>query len=108
MLARWGRLAERCPSCGLWLERSHGMSMGSLGINTVVSFTTLFLVEVLSLVLTWPDFPVPLLLGVALGWAVLFPVAFHSTAQTLWLAVDVVLRPVEGVELADQRPTPRA
>lgn len=104
----WGKLADRCPTCGLWLERSNGMAMGSLGINTVVSVSSLFFVEVLSLVVTWPDFPVGVLLAVAMSWAVLFPTAFHTRAKTLWLAIDLLLRPMMPDERDDERPPLRA
>jgi uncharacterized protein (DUF983 family) len=108
VLVGWARLADRCPTCGLWLHRSNGMSMGSLGINTVATFATLFAVQVTGLVLTWPDFPVTTLIAIALSWAVVFPIAFHRSAQTLWLAMDVLLRPIEDDELGEARPPQRA
>lgn len=83
------------------------MSMGSLGINTVATFTTLFAVQVIGLALTWPDFPVAQLIAVALVWAIGFPPAFHHSAQTLWLAIDLLLRPIEPDETIDERPPQR-
>ncbi len=103
----WGTLTDRCPTCGLWLERSNGMSMGSLGMNTIASFSSLFAVEVLGLIVTWPDFEVGLLLLVAVLWGVLFPTLFHTRAKTLWLAVDLLLRPMEPDERGDVRPPMR-
>lgn len=84
------------------------MSMGSLGINTVMTFTTLFFVQVISLIATWPDFPVLTLVGIATGWALVFPALFFPIAKTLWLSIDLMMRPLEEEELSDDRPPRRA
>lgn len=103
---QWFRLAERCPNCGLATDRVEGHWIGAIGMNTIVSFGALLVVLVVSVVLTYPDLPVAPVLTVALIAAVTVPLVAWPFSQTLWTAVDIMMRPVQIQEL-DPRYTGR-
>ncbi len=103
----WFQMVERCPGCGLRFERIEGHWLGSLGLNTIVSFVLLFAVIAGGLILTAPDFPVPLLTGLAVATAVLVPLLFFPFSRTLWTAIDLLMRPLESGE-TQQNPPGRA
>ena len=92
-------MAERCPRCGLRFERVEGHWTGALGINTIVSFGSLLLVMLIIFLTTQPDVPAGLLLGMALVVAIVVPVAFFPLSKTLWLAIDLQMRPPGPAEV---------
>ena len=103
LFTRWFILAERCPRCGLRFERIEGHWLGAVGLNTVVSFSVLFVVVVAALVASHPDYqPVPLAVA-AMSAAVVVPLVFYPSSKTVWTAIDVAMRPLEPGE-ADVEP----
>lgn len=80
---RWFTLAERCPRCRLRFERIEGHWMGSLGLNTIVSFTVLFVVVVIGLTLSYPEFRMAPLVAASGTTAVVVPLAFFPSSRTL-------------------------
>ncbi len=99
----WFSLAERCPCCHLRFERIEGHWLGALGLNTIVSFTVLFVVVVAGLVLSHPDYRMAPLIAAAAGTAVVVPLVFFPSSKTLWTAIDLCMRPLEPGE-ARQHP----
>jgi uncharacterized protein (DUF983 family) len=98
LFRRWFTMVERCPRCGLRFERIEGHWVGSLGMNTIVSFSVLFVVVVAGLVLSHPLYRMlPLVIGAAVT-AVAFPLAFFPSSKTLWTAIDLLMRPLEAGE----------
>ena len=103
----WFSLADRCPGCHLRFERIEGHWLGALGLNTIVSFSALFVVVVAGLVLSHPDYEMAPLLIAAVGTAILVPLVFFPSSKTMWTAIDLCMRPVEPGE-ATPRPDPRS
>lgn len=101
LFTRWFTMAPRCPRCGLRFERVEGHWVGALGLNTIVSFTVLFFVVVVGLVLTHPDFRIGPLLVLAVLTAIVFPLAFFPLSRTVWTAIDLWMRPLEPGETND-------
>jgi uncharacterized protein (DUF983 family) len=99
---RWFSMVETCPRCGFRFERIDGHWVGSLGMNTIVTFGALLVVVVLGLVLDHPDFNVALLTALAVGTAGLVPLVFFPFSRTIWTAIDLAMRPLEPWE-ADLR-----
>jgi hypothetical protein len=91
---RWFRMLERCPHCGLRFERIEGHWIGALGMNTVVSFGALLVTLLVGFAVTYPDVPAVPLLLIAIGVAAITPFAFFPYSRTLWLAVDLMMRPL--------------
>jgi uncharacterized protein (DUF983 family) len=98
LFSRWLRMVPTCPRCGLRFERTEGHWLGYLGLNTIVSFSVLFVVLVIGFVLSAPDFDVVPLLVAAVLTAVVFPVVFLPWSRTLWTALDLMMRPLEPGE----------
>jgi len=91
-------LPERCGQCGLRFEREHGHWTGSWGLNVIVSFTALFGVLIVGLALTWPTPPALALSLAALAVAIGIPLVFAPWSATLWLVIDLAMRPLEPGE----------
>jgi uncharacterized protein (DUF983 family) len=104
LFRRWFHMVEDCPRCGFHFERIEGHWLGSLGLNTVVTFVLLFAVLVVGLAVTVPDVPVLPLVLVGAGVGLLFPLLFFPVSRTLWTAIDLLARPPDASELAPTRP----
>jgi uncharacterized protein (DUF983 family) len=102
----WFRQAERCPRCNYPTTRVSDQWIGSLGINTIASFTLLVAVIGIGFTVTYPDPPVGTLLAVAVGVAALFPVIFFPISKSLWSAIDMAMRPPEPGDDIDPRYLP--
>ncbi|MEM8904978.1 MAG: DUF983 domain-containing protein [Actinomycetota bacterium] len=95
----WFRMRERCPRCGLLFERIEGQWLGSLGINTIVTFVLLFVLVVAGVFATAPDVAVTPLIVAAVAIGGLFPALFFPWSRTLWLSIDLLMRPPTTDEL---------
>ena len=91
-------------------ERVVGHWFGPLALNTVVSFGTLLAITLGSFLASWPEAPPTWIIAVGLAAAVAVPLAFFPWSRTLWLAVDLRLRPLEPGEApglgGDRGPAP--
>lgn len=99
LFKRWFTMLERCPRCGLVFERIEGHWVGAVGLNTIVSFTTLVLVLAVGVGVTIPDIPVVPLVSVTVAVAVIVPLVFHPVSRTLWTGIDIAMRPLEPFEV---------
>lgn len=103
--ASWGRLRKRCLECGLWLERGEGDYYLGAYMVALLFVETLFAVGfVVVLVVTWPDPPWDWIQwggAVLLGSGVIISYPF---SKTIWLAIDLVFRPVTLDDLSADGP----
>lgn len=95
-----GELHEHCPTCGLRFEREPGYWVGSMIINTIVTFGLFLLVLVGGMVLTWPDPPWTGLFVATVAVTGITPIVFHPLSRTLWLAIEMSYHPLETEEIA--------
>lgn len=98
---RWVTMVERCPRCGHRFERSDGFWLGSIMLNMAFTFATFLVVFVGGMVITWPDTPWTALLIGTLLLNALIPVLFHPFSRTLWVGMELAVRPLEPSEVAD-------
>jgi len=93
----WFAMRRECAGCGLHFEREEsGYAVGAYMLNIAVAELLLVGVGVAIGVATWPNPPwKALMYGGALLMAVL-PVLFYPFAKTLFLAMDLAVRPHEG------------
>jgi hypothetical protein len=84
----------------LRFERIEGHWTGDLGINTIVSFGTLLIALIVGFLLTWPDPPGISLFIMAISIAGFVPLVFFPFSKTIWLAIDLIFRPLEPGEVA--------
>lgn len=84
-----------CPGCQLILDRGEAdYFLGGYTVNFVVAELLIVLGGALSIVLTWPDVPWSLITWALILLMILAPVVFYPFAKTLWLAIDLIFRPV--------------
>jgi uncharacterized protein (DUF983 family) len=108
LFTHWFTMLERCPRCGLRLERIEGHWLGALGMNTIVSFTAVMVAMVTAFLATYPDGPLAVAVVVVVVTAVVVPLAFFPVSKTLWSAIDLAMRPLEPEDDVDPRWLPPA
>ena len=90
----WVEPRPSCPRCQLKLNRGEGdFFLGAYTLNFVVAELLLGLFLALGLWATWPDVPWDMLLWVGAPLMVLGPVLFYPFSRTIWLALDLAMRP---------------
>ncbi|HEX3721627.1 MAG TPA: DUF983 domain-containing protein [Nitrolancea sp.] len=94
----WVTMVERCPNCGLFFEREEGYWTGAVAINTIFTELIFAIVIVAVIVWTWPDIPTRPLLIVAVALNALFPLFYYPFSKTVWVAIDLILHPLEENE----------
>ena len=99
LFRHWFRMLDRCPRCDLKFERMEGHMSGEVGINTIVSFGTLMIVLFVFTFTFWPEPPIPALIGTAAAAALIGPFVYYPFSKTIWLAIDVMMRPIEPGEV---------
>ena len=100
VLANWFRLKDRCPRCGLHLHREEGdYFLGAYMIMLIVMELVFAFGFLIVLLITWPNPPWDAIQWV--GAVVLFAgvLLAYPFAKTLWLAFDLMFRPVGAGEL---------
>lgn len=107
----WFRMADRCPSCGYRFEREEGFFLGAYVMNLVIAQGLVMLLAVVPTIVLLnanPDASLwPAVLGGVVG-AVVAPFVFYPYSKTLWVAVELTLRPVDEVEPSDVPLSPQA
>lgn len=90
----WLKPREACPRCGLRLNRGEDdFFLGGYTLNFIVAELILSAFLALAVLLTWPDVPWTELLWVGAPLMVLSPIAFFPLSRTIWLALDLGMRP---------------
>ena len=96
VFATWFRMKASCPSCELRLDRGErGYQVGSYMLNIIAAeliFMALFLGILFA---TWPNPPWTVLQYGGALLMVLAPVALYPFTKTLFLAMDLTVRPAE-------------
>lgn len=94
---------ERCPRCGFPINREEGHWIGAIGINMVVTFGLLLLTLLVVFALTWSERRGAPVFISAFAVAAITPLAFFGSSQTLWSAIDLLMRPLEPADDVDPR-----
>jgi hypothetical protein len=88
-------MSRSCPSCQLLLDRGEGdYFLGGYTINFLASELLIVVGAGVGIVLTWPEVPWRLLTWSLVFLMVVAPVIFYPFAKTLWLAADLIFRPL--------------
>ena len=111
VIRRWFGIAERCPTCDLRFERIEGHQIGYIGLNTIVTFSSTFVVLLVGSLLMIPDIRYTPLLIAALVPAAVFPIALLPSCRLVWTAFDLAMRPLRRDEVDPRfivvEPSPR-
>ena len=96
----WVKLLPACPSCGLELDRKEsGYSLGGFWLNMLFAEGTTAMLFATVLIVTWPDPPWTLLQYGLPVLALITPVLFYPFSKTLFLALDLAVRPASREEI---------
>ena len=96
----WLRMRRNCAACGLRSERGEeDFFLGAMLFNLVLTEALLVMALVGFVLLRWPHVPWEVLGWVSLGLAVAAPFVFYPFSHTIWLASDILIRPVTAEEM---------
>ena len=100
VLRHWLKLRVRCGTCGLRMERGeHDYFVGSIFILFTLAGILVLGTLVVTLVASWPAVPWDVLqYGLPVMVALSMP-ALYPFSKLVWLAFDLMLRPVTPEEL---------
>jgi uncharacterized protein (DUF983 family) len=98
VMRSWFSLREACATCGLRFERTEGEDywLGAYLLNFIVTEVVFAMMVTAILVTTWPDPPWTALIWTGAFQMCVTPILFYPFAKALWLAVDLIFRPVEA------------
>lgn len=94
LFTRWVVMRKHCPGCHLTLNRNENdYFLGSYVINFVAAEFVIAISSLGLVLYTWPDVP-----WTAIKWGLVLlmipvPILFYPFAKTIWLAIDLSLRP---------------
>lgn len=85
-----------CHGCGLRLDRGETDHwLGAYSVNLAVAELAAAGFMLAVLVLSWPDVPWAMLQWGGIALMVAAPFVFYPFSKTVWLAVDLIFRPLE-------------
>ena len=95
-LQSWFAVRPFCPECRFRLDRGEpGYFMGAGCLNLVVAELVFAFGLLGVLLVTWPNPPWNAMLWGGIPLMLITPIAFFPLSRTLWIALDLVFRPVE-------------
>jgi hypothetical protein len=95
MFSRWLFLTPVCPGCDLRTDRGEtDYFIGAFVVNFVVAELLICLAALAGILYFWPDVP-----WTGLKWGLILfilptPALFYPWSKTLWLAIDLMFRPL--------------
>ncbi len=104
----WFTMADQCPTCGYVFEREEGFFLGAYVINLAIAQALVIVLAVVpAIVLFNADADVSLrpVLVAGVAAAVLAPLLFYPWSKTLWVAIELTMRPLSASEPEDAQVT---
>lgn len=100
VLASWFRLKERCPRCKLHLHREENDYFLGAYVIMLIGVELLFAMGfVIVLLVTWPNPPWEAMEWIGMLVLTAGALIAYPFSKTLWLAIDLMFRPVSSSEL---------
>lgn len=97
----WGAVRPNCAQCGFRYERSDDRYFaGAMLVNLLTAELLFFVSFVSGILLTWPNVPWDAFTYGGAAAMLFLPALLYPFSKVLWLAVDVLVRPVAPSELA--------
>lgn len=105
IVASWFKLAPACPRCRLRPERGESdYFLGGMMFNIGLAEGVFVIALIITLLVTWPRVPWSLLQYGAPAAMVLAPILLYPVSRLVWLAFDLMLRPVVPNDVAAPPP----
>ena len=100
IFAGYTALRERCPTCGLRLQRGESDYFIGAYLLNLVAVELLFAIVLATIIIaTYPDTPWVLVQWGGLLLMLAGAVLCYPFAKALWLAADLIFRPVSAKEM---------
>jgi len=94
--------SDRCKTCGFKWERNlEGFQLGAAAMNIMLTGGSLLSVMAIGVIATYPEVPTWPLIAIVGSVALIVGVGGFPTSYTVWLAIDLRLRPLDESEVAD-------
>lgn len=104
LLDSWLRLRPKCRECGLRTDRGEeDFFLGGMMWNIVFSEGALLVAALALGIATWPDVPWTLMQWGGIALMAVAPFVLYPFSLTVWLASDILIRPVTEEEMAWHR-----
>jgi uncharacterized protein (DUF983 family) len=98
----WIKKSDRCKTCGFKWERNlEGFQLGAAAMNIIMTGGSLLFVMAVGVIATYPEVPTWPLIAVVGSVALIVGIGGFPTSYTVWLAIDLRLRPLDESEVAD-------
>lgn len=105
IFVHWFKMRDRCPLCGYRFARESGFYLGSWLLNlavTEVLLACLGIIPLIAILNANPDASlVPVYVGV-LAAGVIGSVVLYPHSRTVWVALELVLRPADQPDPYDR------
>jgi uncharacterized protein (DUF983 family) len=100
LLRSWLKFKPKCEGCGLRTDRGEeDFFLGGMMWNIVMAEGALLVTAVLIGIFTWPDVPWTSLQYGGILLMTIVPFLFYPISLTVWLASDILIRPVTDEEM---------
>jgi uncharacterized protein (DUF983 family) len=100
LMKSWFHLRSHCPRCRLRTERGEeDFFLGAMVFNIAISEGLLAGLMVAVMLATWPNVPWNLLWFGGIALMIAAPIAFYPVSKTLWMAAELLIRPLSPEEL---------
>jgi len=98
----WMKKSDRCKTCGFKWERNlEGFQLGAAAMNIMLTGGSLLSVMAIGVIATYPEVPTWPLIAIVGSVALIVGIGGFPTSYTVWLAIDLRLRPLDESEVAD-------
>jgi uncharacterized protein (DUF983 family) len=103
----WFRTQKNCRGCNLlWQRNLEGFMLGASAISFILTGGALILTLAVGALISYPDIAIVPLLISTISVTLLVGVAGYPISYTTWLAIDLIMRPLDGDELANTNKLP--
>ncbi len=90
----WFHIRERCPHCGLRLDRGESdYFIGAYTINLIVAEIIVVIAMLSVMLYTWPTVPWETMKWGIIAMTIAAPLVTYPFSKSVWLALDLMFRP---------------
>ena len=107
LFRQWVRMRRTCPRCHLVLDRGEAdYFIGGYVVNFVTAEFAIAAAALGTAIWTWPDVPWTAIKWGLIGLMIPLPFITYPWSKTLWLALDLIFRPLTLGDLSGHGENP--